>query len=200
MSDATASPSPGAVSPRLSPATSVLLVVDVQERLLPRVRRPETLLRRIGFLADAAEILGVAVAATEQYPKGLGPTVACLRTRLPAPLPEKLTFSCCGVPGLADGFRSSGRGQVVLAGMETHVCVAQTALDLLAQGFAVFVPADAISARGGLDHEMALRRLERAGAVLTTAEAVVFEWAGSAAHPRFKDLSRLVKENEVADG
>ncbi len=130
--------------------------------------------------------------ATERYPKGLGPTTAELARRLPPDLPSKTAFSCCGAAGFLADLRGLGRPNVVLTGMETHVCIAQTALDLIEAGFAVFLPVDAVASRFALDYETGLRRLERAGAIPTTAEAVAFEWAGDAAHPRFKELSKLV--------
>ena len=95
---------------------------------------------------------------------------------------------------MADGFHRAARPKVVLAGIETHVCVQQTALDMLAQGFRVYVTVDAVASRYSVDHEYALRRLEHAGAVLTTAETAVFEWVGGAGSPRFKEISRLVQE------
>jgi nicotinamidase-related amidase len=180
--------------PRLTAADSALLVIDVQEKLLPTMPDVPGLIRAIGFLIDAAAVLDVPVRATEQYPRGLGPTAPELARRLPAGLPSKVAFSCAAVPDLLPGLRAAGRGTVLLAGMETHVCVMQTALDLLADGFRVFVPVDAVQSRGRIDHDTALHRLERAGAVLTTAETAVFEWTGTAGHPRFKEISQLVKD------
>jgi nicotinamidase-related amidase len=179
---------------RLRAEQSALLVIDVQEKLAAQVPTAASVIRSIAFLLDAAPIVGVPVTATEQYPQGLGSTVPELLRRLPGERPEKLAFSCCEVVGLADRWMIGHRPQVVLAGLETHVCVAQTALDLIAEGLHVWIAVDAVASRGAIDHDVALRRLEKAGAILTTAEAVVFEWTGTAAHPRFKDISRLVKE------
>lgn len=178
--------------PRLTAASSVLVVVDVQDRLLAKMPAAADLVETVGFLLDVANALGVPVRATEQYPKGLGPTTAVLARRLPPDLPAKTAFSCCGVTGFLDELWLAGHHSVVLTGMEAHVCVAQTALDLLAAGVRVFVPVDAVGSRYDLDRETALRRLDKAGAVLTTAEAVAFEWVGDAAHPQFKAVSRLV--------
>jgi hypothetical protein len=135
----------------------------------------------------------IPVQATEQYPRGLGPTVSELATRLPE-RPDKVAFSSCAVPSVTESFRRGGRSKIVLAGIETHVCVLHTALDLLALDFRVYVAADAVSNRYAVDHEYALRRLEQAGAVLTTAETTVFEWVGAAGTPAFKEISRLVQE------
>lgn len=178
--------------PRLTAATSTLVVVDVQDKLLAKIPTAAALVRNVAFLLDAANLLGVPATATEQYPKGLGPTTPELAKRLSPELPAKTAFSCCGAAGFLADLRAGGRPNVVLAGMETHVCVMQTALDLLEAGFQVFLPADALAARFAVDHDTALRRLERAGAIPTTAEAVVFECVGDASHPQFRAVSRLV--------
>ncbi len=179
---------------RLTPLNSSLLVVDVQDRLLAAMPDAPGLVRDIGFLLDVANLLGVPVRATEQYPKGLGPTTAELARRLPADLPPKTEFSCCGAAGLLDELRQSNRPNIVVVGMEAHVCVLQTVLDLLDAGLNVFVPVDAIQSRYTIDSEIAVRRLERAGATLSTVETTAFEWLGGADHPQFKAVSRLVQE------
>ncbi len=177
---------------QMSAADAGLLIIDVQEKLMPFIRDAAALTRNIGFLIDAARILKVPVQATEQYPRGLGATVAELAGRLPE-RPDKVAFSCCAIPSVIDGFRRDGRSKIVLAGIETHVCVLHSALDLLALDFRVYVAADAVSNRYVMDHEYALRRLEQAGAILTTAETAVFEWVGAAGTPTFKEISRLVQ-------
>lgn len=182
---------------QLQAARSAVLVVDVQEKLMVKVPRAEELVRNMAFLIDAAGLAGVAVAATEQYPRGLGPTVPELARRLPH-RPEKLSFSCCGAPGLLDGFKRENRAQIVLVGIEAHVCVLNTALDLLAEGLGVFLCVDAVGSRFALDQETALRRLERAGVILTTVETAGFEWLGGSQHPRFKEFSKLVQERMKA--
>jgi nicotinamidase-related amidase len=178
---------------RMSAGDTGLLVIDVQEKLLPLIPDARTLVRNVTFLVEAAQLLSMTVQATEQYPKGLGFTVAELAERLPT-RPEKTGFSCCAIPSVAETFRRQARPRVLLAGIETHVCVLNTALDLLALDFRVYVAVDAVSARYRLDHDVALRRMEQAGAVLTTAEACVFEWVGGAEHTHFKAISRLVQD------
>jgi nicotinamidase-related amidase len=116
-----------------------------------------------------------------------------LAKRLPV-RPDKVAFSCCAIPEVAEGFRRAARPKVVLAGIEAHVCVLGTALDLLAQDFRVYLPVDAVGSRTPLDRDTALRRLERAGAILTTTETCLFEWVGGASHPQFKAISQLVQE------
>jgi nicotinamidase-related amidase len=181
----------------MSASDTALLVIDVQDKLLAKIPGADALVRNIAFLIDGARLLDMPVTATEQYPKGLGPTVAELAQRLP-PRPDKVAFSCCAVPSVVEGFRQAARPRVVLAGMETHVCVLQTALDLLAKDFRVYVPVDAVASRYAVDHEQALHRLDRAGAIITTSETAVFEWLGGADHPRFKQVSALVQERMKA--
>jgi nicotinamidase-related amidase len=176
---------------------TALLVVDVQDKLMAKIPSAATLIRDIAFLIDAACLVGVEVLATEQYPRGLGSTVAPLAERVPA-RPDKVAFSCCAVPGLSAGLRQRGRSRVLLAGIEAHVCVLHTALDLLGDSFRVYVAADTTASRFPSDHTIALRRLEQAGAILTTAEMAVFEWVGGSAHPRFKQISALVQERMKA--
>jgi nicotinamidase-related amidase len=178
---------------RMSTGDTALLVIDVQEKLLPKIHAAAAVERNIAFLIDAARLLNVPVLATEQYPQGLGPTAAVVAERLPPDRPAKVAFSCEAVPAVADTL-GAGRPNVLLAGIETHVCVMQTALDLLNRGVGVFVAADAVASRFDVDHRFALNRLERAGAVLTTVETAAFEWLGSADHPAFKAVSRLVRE------
>jgi nicotinamidase-related amidase len=180
--------------PRLTAADSVLVVIDVQDKLLAAVPTASELVRNIAFLLDVAALVGVPALGTEQYPKGLGPTNAELARRLPPELPAKTAFSCCGAAGFLADLRSRDRPNVILTGMEAHVCVLHTALDLLEAGFTVYLPVDALASRAAIDRDVALRRLERAGAVPTTAEAVAFEWIGDATHPQFKAISRLVIE------
>ncbi len=178
--------------PRLVATDSVVVVVDVQDKLLAAMPTAQSLVASVGFVLDVANLLEIPARATEQYPKGLGPTNSDLSRRLPSPVPAKTAFSCFGAAGFLDELRGLGRQSVVLTGMEAHVCVAQTALDLLEHGFAVFIPVDAVASRFAVDSETALRRLDRAGAIWTTAEAVAFEWVGDARHPNFKAVSKLV--------
>jgi nicotinamidase-related amidase len=177
---------------RLRAETSAVVVIDIQDKLLPKIPEAERLIRNAGFVLDVAAALAISVRATEQYPKGLGPTTAEIARRLPVAPPAKTAFSCCGAGTFLEELEMLRRPNVVLVGMETHVCVAQTALDLLGAGLHVFLPVDALAARSALDHDTALRRLEQAGAVLTTAEAVAFEWVADAKHPQFKTISAMI--------
>lgn len=184
----------------LAPATTLVAVVDIQERLIAAIPAAPGVLTRAIRLARAARLLDVRTALTEQYPKGLGPTPPELASLLPPAL-TKTAFSCCGCDAfttLIDAppspVHASPVHAVVLCGLETHVCIAQTAFDLLARGLRVFIAADAVASRHALDHDIGLRRLESSGAVLTTTEAILFEWLRDAAHPHFKAVQKLVLE------
>jgi len=180
---------------RFEPANSLLCVIDVQERLLAVTPDADQVVARCQRLAAAARLLDVAAVCTEQYPQGLGRTPGRLAALLPPPL-EKRSFSCCGDAAFGERI-AAGAHVAVIAGLETHVCIAQTGLDLLGRGLAVAVCVDAVAARHRIDHEVGLRRLEAAGAVPVTSEAVLFEWCRTAAHPRFQELRRLLLD---ADG
>lgn len=182
---------------QMSAADTGVLVIDVQEKLMAKIPAADAVIRNIAFLIDSARVLGMPVAATEQYPKGLGATVPGLAKRLPE-RPDKVAFSGCAVPVVVEGFRRAARPKIVLAGIEAHVCVLQTALDLLALDFRVYIAADAVGSRYAIDREFALRRLECAGAIVTTCETAVFEWLGGAGSPQFKEISRLVQERMKA--
>jgi nicotinamidase-related amidase len=182
--------------PRLRIENSVVIAIDIQTRLLVKIPRAEPLVRNAGFLLDAAGLLDVPMRATEQYPKGLGGTHPDILKRLPG-VSEKTSFSCCGAGTFLEELQMLQRPNVVLVGMETHVCIQQTALDLIEAGIHVFLPVDALAARGETDHDTALRRMEKAGAVSTTVEAVAFEWMRDSTHPQFKAVSKMVVERSA---
>ena len=173
---------------------TALLLVDVQERLHAVMANREPLVENLRRLVRGFQILGMPILVTEQYPQGLGPTIAELRDLLGEGRPiEKLAFSCCQVAELCDQLETLKIMQVVLAGIETHVCILQTALDLLQLGFQVHVPADAVSSRRQLDWQIALERMRQAGVVVTGTESVLFELLVRAGTPEFKEISALVK-------
>lgn len=178
---------------------SRLLIVDMQEKLLPLIASADRVIANCGRLIDGARLFKVPVDATEQYPKGLGPTVAPLARRLEN-RPDKSRFSCAEV--LAWGTAAEQpdrRHQIVVAGIESHVCVLQTVLDLLAAGFQVFVPADAVASRTELDRQVALDRMAGCGATIVTTESVLFEWCEVSGTPEFKQISQLIKETKSDD-
>jgi nicotinamidase-related amidase len=179
----------------LRSADSVLALIDIQEKFRPTIAGIEALIRRIEILARAAMRLGVPVLATEQYPKALGNTVAEIKRWLPdsqAYLP-KMCFSSAACVPFRDALAATGRRQVVLAGIETHVCVLQTALELAAAGHSVYVVEDAVSSRQSADRQAALERMSRHGIERITAEMAVFEWLREAGTPEFKELQALIK-------
>ena len=178
---------------RLKVEDTALLVVDIQEKLLPKIMQAGEVLRNASFLVNAAKVLGVPVIATEQYPKGLGPTVEPIRGLLTT-VWEKKTFSAVGEGGALDFLKSDARIKVVVVGIEAHICVMQTVLDLLNQGFHVFVCVDAVSSRYAIDVKIALKRMQQAGAILVTAETCVYEWLETAANPAFREISTMVQE------
>ena len=173
---------------QLRAADSALVVIDIQERLAAVMPSREAVVRSTGILLEAAARLGVPVVVTEQYPKGLGATVAEVSAKVPkgSIRLEKTAFSAAGALELM-------RPQVVLVGMEAHVCVLQTALDLAADGLEVFVAADAVCSRTEANCANALARLQNAGIVVTNSESVLFEWLRDASHPEFRELSKLVR-------
>jgi nicotinamidase-related amidase len=183
-----------------SAAESTLLFIDVQIRLVaamdPAISR--AVLHNAQILLKSASCLGIPVLATEQYPKGLGGTVPELASLLSAANPpiEKTSFSCAGAESFSTALAATGRSQVILAGTESHVCVLQSALDLLAAGKTVFVVEDATCARSVANHVNAMERLRRAGVTVTNSESVVFEWLKDARNDKFKPLSALLRAHD----
>jgi nicotinamidase-related amidase len=173
---------------------SFLLTVDVQERLLPVMADPESVLRNGAILLKAAARLGVPVLASVQYPRGLGPTVAPLAGLLPdGSILSKTAFSCAGDPVLSERIAGLGRPQAVICGIEAHVCVLQSALGLLAAGYVCFVVRDASSSREVASTEAGMARMAQAGISIVTTEMVLFEWLQDAATPEFKEVSALIR-------
>lgn len=173
---------------------SVFLLVDVQENLGPVMADPRSVYRNCALLLRAAVRLGIPVIASEQYPKGLGHTLGELAALLPeGAVAEKMHFSCAAEPAIAERLRMLDREQVVIAGIEAHVCVLQTALGLKAAGYEVFVAGDACSSRLATNHASALTRMAANGVDVVTTESAVFEWLHRAGTPEFKDLIALIK-------
>jgi len=178
-------------APKLDPERAALVVIDVQEAFRKAVPDFERVAEAAGVLVEGAEAVGIPIVVTEQYPKGLGATVPEVAERLPAgaePV-EKLSFSAVE----AEGFDLGGRDQALVCGVESHVCVNQTALDLLDSGVEVHVAADAVGSRTAENRELGLRKVERAGAWLTSVETALFELVGRAGTKEFKAIQALVK-------
>lgn len=173
---------------------SCLLIVDVQENLAPVMVDPRGVINRGAFLLRVANRLGVPVVVSEQYPKGLGPTMVDLRQEAPeGSIIEKIHFSCAAEPDVRTRIDGLRRRQIVMAGIEAHVCVLQSALGFKAAGYEVFVAADACSSRKQASAEAAFQRMRVNGIETVTSEMVAFEWMARAGTPEFKDLIRWIK-------
>lgn len=177
---------------------SQLLIIDIQDKVLAPIPSKQKIIENSLRLISAASILDVPITVSEQYPQGLGPTVEPLKELLDskATFFEKLYFSCMRDKILQthlQDHRDNGRGQVIIAGIEAHVCVLQTVLDLIADGFEVFVIADATDSRADSSRTLAMRRMDKIGAFIADTEMVIFEWLERAGTPEFKPLQALIK-------
>jgi nicotinamidase-related amidase len=178
----------------LSPHDTALLMVDIQEKLLRAMHGREELVLRARQLAQGAGVLGVPVLCTEQNPKGLGSTVPEITACLPGVRPiAKFSFSCCASEEFMQALARMGRRHVIMAGIETHVCVYQTATDLLAAGYKVEVAADACSSRTPENKQIGLEKCRRAGVAVTSVETALFELLKVAEGPLFKQILNIVK-------
>ena len=178
---------------RLRPEDALLLVVDVQERLLPAMFEAERISRHVSLLARAAKQLDLPVVVTEQYPQKLGKTVAPIVDLLENHTPfSKTLFSAC-TPDMMQKLQSQSRRSIILCGLEAHVCVLQTALDLVENGYTVFLPQDAVSSRYESDKRAGLERMKSIGAVGCSTEMIVFELLREAGTPDFKALLPFIK-------
>ncbi len=176
---------------------SCLVVIDIQTRLTSAmpIKVLARMKRNINILLQGAETLSIPVLTTEQYPKGLGPTEPEIVELLPDDTSkfEKTCFSCTGAEKFLDKLKETGRKQVILVGIEAHVCVLQTAILLIAEGYQVFVAADGICSRHRENYEASLNRMSRANVLICKSESVIFEWLRDARHAHFKELSSLVQ-------
>ncbi len=177
---------------KLDPTRSALIVVDVQPTFLRGIHEAERVLARSTFLARASEAMGVPILATEQNPDRMGGTHPEIAPHVGAPF-AKMAFSCIGCEDFATALEFSGRRQVVLVGIETHICVGQTAQDLLAMGYEVAVCPDGVSAGSLEAHKLGMERMRDAGVVPIHTEAVAYEWMGTAEHFAFRQILELVK-------
>lgn len=181
---------------KLDAEKAVLVVIDVQERLVPAM--PEDIYLRlrntVAMLVEVAGLLGLPVVTTEQYPKGIGHTVPELAAACNETVIEKVSFGCCGEPNFLAAIKETGRSQVIVTGMEAHVCVYQTVLGLLEEGYHVHLVRDAICSRNKIDFLAGIANAAQAGAVATTAETVLFQMLKQSTHEQFKAISKLVKD------
>lgn len=173
---------------------SALIVIDMQERLVPAMQAPARTIRNTRLLLQAAAKTGVPALLTEQYPQGLGKTVPEIRNAAGnSMILPKMHFSCMEDQGFAEAFRALGRRQAILTGMEAHICVVQTAASLVEAGFDVFVVSDATASRTIESEQACLARLSAGGVSIVTTEMVVFEWLGQAGTDAFKEMLPLIK-------
>ncbi len=175
----------------ISPNKALLLVIDIQEKLVPAVCQPQQLIKQTRWLMEIAALLDVPVLLSEQYPQGLGHTVpelVCLVT--PEQIIEKLHFSCAADPSCIETIQQQQRKQIVICGMEAHVCVLQTAIGLQQQGFEVFVIGDLISSRNDSDKQLAIARLQQLQIQIVSREMVAFEWLEKSGTESFKTISK----------
>lgn len=183
----------------LDSSQTALLVIDVQDKLISSMDQQlyQQLLQNVPLLIEGFKTLDLPILATEQYSKGLGHTIAELQNATEQYCIEKLTFSCCGDEGFIAALGKTKARQVVVVGMETHVCVLQTVIDLLDQGYVVHLVRDAVSSRFAGDYANALELAASAGAVITTTETVLFQLIRVAGSDNFKAISRLVRQRTI---
>lgn len=175
---------------------ATLVLIDAQEKLCRAMADFEnTTAPKISQILEAAHLLGVGTMVTEQYPKGLGATLPAIKNVLSpiTPIIEKTSFSCWGSAGFRKAVQAIRPRYLILIGMETHVCVQQTALDALEEGYRVIVAADAVCSRHPEDRATALAYMRARGITVTTVEAIVFDWMRDANHPKFKEISKLFR-------
>lgn len=181
------------LAPKANRDQSVLVVVDLQPTFMAGIYDRERVLERTKFLVQAAGLMNVPVLATEQYPERMGGTDETL-TKLIGSRPfPKMSFSCCGCEDFASALALTGRKQAILVGIETHICVSQTAVDLINQDFEVLVCPDAVSSRSLEMHKLGMERMRDSGVWPFHTESVVYEWMETAENPRFRDVLKLVK-------
>jgi nicotinamidase-related amidase len=179
----------------ITPDQTLFLIIDVQGKLARSVFQPDSLETTIKKLVRACQVLDVPVLVTEQYPKGLGHTIEPIMALLAENEPvEKLSFSCCGTDVFMKKLRSFNRNDILVAGIETHVCVYQTSVELIEFGYSVHLVVDAVSSRNEENKNLGIRCIEKAGASLTSSEMAVFELLRVAEGERFKAISKIVKE------
>lgn len=178
----------------LSKEKTILLLVDIQEKLLKAMWKKEALISNLRKLIRVFKIMDIPILLTEQYPKGMGKTDPGISELLKEIEPiEKLCFSCMGKDGFNEKLKSFEKNQVLLSGIEAHVCVLQTALDLLDQGYFVYVPYDGTASREESDYRNALERMQKEGVVIGSVESAIFELLKAAGTPTFKEILQIIK-------
>lgn len=178
----------------LKPESTALLIIDIQERILSVISNYERVVEYTLKLIKGFKVMVLPIYYTEQYPKGLGPTAKAILDELGDTKPfDKMSFSCSGAGDLFEEFKRKNLSQIVVCGVESHVCVQQTVLDLIENGFQVNLAADAVSSRKEMDYKTALERMRQHGVEVTTAEAILFELLNVCGTSQFKEVSKIIK-------
>jgi nicotinamidase-related amidase len=174
---------------------SLLVVIDIQEKLVMASKYGNEVAENMVKVATSAKLLGIPTVITEQYPKGLGQTVPAIKMAVDenATTIEKSSFSAMLEPEFAEKIRTSGKKQIVIGGIETHICVLQTVADLIKEGFEVYVVKDACASRNKKEYKTGLELLKQYGAKITCVEIVLFEWLKTSKNPKFKEVQNLIK-------
>lgn len=178
----------------LTKNNSFCLLIDVQEKLYPTIHEKEILLENISFLVNGLNILEIPILLTEQYPKGLGKTIHDLTSLLKVKGLEKNEFSAWLNPNIKQEIIKLDKQQVIIVGIESHVCVLQTALQMISHGFEVFIPEECVSSRTKVHKLQSIQRMQTAGAIITNAESCLFEMMETSSHTQFKKISQLIKD------
>jgi nicotinamidase-related amidase len=170
------------------------VIIDIQEKLLPHIFENGKILHNNLKLIDGLEVLSVPLFVTQQYTRGLGPTVPSIAQKFPTfSYIEKVSFSCYDQPDFEEKMKNSGKSNIILSGIETHVCILQTCLDLLSAGFKPVIVEDCVSSRNPDDNKVAIKRMRQEGAIITTLESILFELTRTAGNELFKTISKIVK-------
>lgn len=173
---------------------SLLLIIDIQEKLFPYIYKNEELRDRTNRLIEGCKTLGLKIIVTEQYTKGLGLTISPLRESLEgAEVIEKTSFSCCGSTSIDAAIKAADKEFIIIAGIESHVCVLQTVIDLCSMGYTPVIVDDCVSSRNPNDKSVAIERMRKEGALISTYESILFELLGDSKAPEFKTISKIVK-------
>lgn len=177
----------------LDASESLLLVVDMQPTFMAPIHRIQAVQDRVLCLVKAAQLKGVPILHTEQYPERMGGTEESIQAAIGQPAFGKLSFSCMGEPKFVEALEAHGKTQIILCGIETHICISQTAHDLMEEDVEVVLASDAISARTHSMHQIGMSRLKELGCISAHSESILYEWMENAAHPQFKASLNLVK-------
>ena len=187
----------GSSSLKMNEKDTAILIIDVQDKLIRSMKDRDRIVFNIKKIVESSVILNMPKFISEQNPQKLGPTVNSIHTNKNEITYSKMSFSCANCSLLMKDLADKNIKNILLCGVETHVCVQQTALDLIANDYNVFVAGDAVGSRNSIDHEVALRRIENAGGIISTTESVIFEWCRSADRDEFRDLSGIIKKSKA---